>query len=152
MAVNVSLVYMYIVCTVTELVNIQAHSSWKLLNNDIPRLHACSAVHWLSVHSLLAAWLSVLLSTGCLSIRCPLAICPAVYWLSVLLFTGCLFVRCPLTVCLSCCPLAVRAVCTLSTGSYVCLFVVHWLSVRSLSTVCLSIRCPLAVCPFAVHW
>ena len=125
MAVNVSLVYMYIVCTVTELVNIQAHSSWKLLNNDIPRLHACSAVHWLSVHTLLAAWLSVLLSTGCLSIRCPLAICPAVYWLSVLLFTGCLFVRCPL-----------HAVCP----------AVNWLSVRSLSTVCLSIRCPLAVC------
>jgi len=75
----------------------------------------------------------VLLSTGCLSVRCPLAVCPfAVHWLSILLSTGCLSC-CSLAVCPSCCSLAV------------CPFAVHWLSARSLSTDCLPVRCPLTV-------
>ena len=74
----------------------------------------------------------VLLSTDCLSVRCPLAVYPAVNWLSVhSLSTAC---------CLSCCQLAV------------CPFAVHCLSVYTLSTGCLSIRCPLAVCLYAVRW
>jgi hypothetical protein len=121
----------------------------------------------------------VLLSTGCLFVRCPLAVCPfAVHWLSILLSTGCLSC-CSLAVCPSCCPLAV---CPSCCSLAVCPFAVHWLSVRcplavcsavhylsvrcllavypadqwlfvrSLSTNCLSVRCPLAVRSLCTGW
>ena len=106
----------------------------------------------------------VLLSTGCLSVRCPLAVYPAVHWLFFRPAVHWLFVR-PAVHWLSArslstdCPFAVHWLSVLLFT--ICLYAVHcmavypadqWLFVRSLSTNCLSVRCPLAVRSLCTGW